>query len=657
MKPFDVFGTPNANYNELATYEPHADICVTATGCTDPSGDNYNPLAVAEGPSCYKTQIDFYEMVRSEQGIGTWTAAFKEATDEPTCCDIAGCAKKYDHANNDVMFDNYNQFATYEPSFSYCTGSRVGCTNPRAVNYDDRASHEAPECYVNNNQILTADFDRDGLDNIGGTCCWVPGCTDSMMDNYDPLATFDDLTCFTTKIAITAPAAKTRSGTRQDDEEEEQEPIYSDNPCIKASGDSNGFVKGSKARFFDEFEKGKRVSRCKVMGCTDPRHTNYDPLAELDDGSCKDPCTNPRAVNYDDMFNRSSLERSVTRAREKDDKGNFVCMILGCTKQMTKYEPNPETCKKIEDDQQMQECETPREGPSINFDPEATYDDGSCYTVDWGCMDPWAMNYKSSATHDDGSCIVLGCMEPTANNYNSKATSNFGCVSEGCNDPKASNYDANALATGEGACIMVGCDEETITKEPHPVVCDASTGSAESNMVAEQYEACIQSRSAHTANYIRDELIYDVSKYKIINDAASCYQTEWGCTKPWAMNYRSLAIHDDGSCIILGCTSSDSWNYNPFATFDDGTCDTAPCSIDNSDGCKQYSGHGSQGDASIIIKALNETNDNQDFNSKFETYGIIAAVAGCVMALTTVVLIMSCLQCMSLRRMMKVRAS
>jgi len=40
---------------------------------------------------------------------------------------------------------------------------------------------------------------------------------------------------------------------------------------------------------------------------------------------------------------------------------------------------------------------------AINFDFEATEDDGSCIIP--GCMDPLSLNYDSTATQDDGSCV------------------------------------------------------------------------------------------------------------------------------------------------------------------------------------------------------------------------------------------------------------
>mgnify|MGYP006123726391 CR=1 FL=1 len=43
---------------------------------------------------------------------------------------------------------------------------------------------------------------------------------------------------------------------------------------------------------------------------------------------------------------------------------------------------------------------------AMNYNPEATIDDGSCeYDIDiYGCMDPMAINYNPEATIDDSSC-------------------------------------------------------------------------------------------------------------------------------------------------------------------------------------------------------------------------------------------------------------
>lgn len=75
-----------------------------------------------------------------------------------------------------------------------------------------------------------------------------------------------------------------------------------------------------------------------------------------------------------------------------------------------------------------------------------------------GCTDATAINYDANATVDDGSCIaaIPGCMDSTASNYNSLANQDDGsCIAgvPGCMDATATNYDANATVD-DGSCII-----------------------------------------------------------------------------------------------------------------------------------------------------------------------------------------------------------
>ena len=86
------------------------------------------------------------------------------------------------------------------------------------------------------------------------------------------------------------------------------------------------------------------------------------------------------------------------------------------------------------------------ESNATNYNPKATFDDGSCnfVVIVYGCTDPEAVNYDPQATHDNGRCNILnqggnntnnetqtnetvyGCMDIDANNYNDRATEDDG---------------------------------------------------------------------------------------------------------------------------------------------------------------------------------------------------------------------------------------
>lgn len=55
---------------------------------------------------------------------------------------------------------------------------------------------------------------------------------------------------------------------------------------------------------------------------------------------------------------------------------------------------------------------------SINFNPAATVDDGSCQPIIFGCTDPTALNYNPAANMNDGSCQYgVGIDDPINENF------------------------------------------------------------------------------------------------------------------------------------------------------------------------------------------------------------------------------------------------
>ena len=112
------------------------------------------------------------------------------------------------------------------------------------------------------------------------------------------------------------------------------------------------------------------VSSCKkeeaeLLGCTDSTASNYNSLANTDNGSCIPfiyGCTDSTAINYDPMANTE----------------DFTCigLVYGCV-----------------------------DITAFNYDSLANTDDGSCIPYVNGCMDITAWNYNSLANTDDDSCI------------------------------------------------------------------------------------------------------------------------------------------------------------------------------------------------------------------------------------------------------------
>ena len=165
---------------------------------------------------------------------------------------------------------------------------------------------------------------------------------------------------------------------------------------------------------------------------------------------------------------------------------------------------------------------------STGFNPQATYEDGSCPPIILGCTNSAASNYRHLANADDASCRYAGCMFSTANNYDPNAQIPGACDSvgpHGCTDPAAINYYPDAQQD-DGSCVIAGCTDP--------------------------------SRS----NY---------NPRASFNDGM-CAPVFPGCTNPSRPNYHVRYTVDDGSCSVPGCMDSATSNYNAAATHDDGTC-------------------------------------------------------------------------------------
>ena len=167
------------------------------------------------------------------------------------------------------------------------------------------------------------------------------------------------------------------------------------------------------------------VTSSLVYGCTDPLANNYNPGADVDDGSCiydeggpiivpPPPASRPDYPCY--RCNGSILESSVTNFIVSQE--DYIC---------------PEGWSK----QIIEDCG----GRVVR-----------------GCMDPLALNYNPNATVDDGNCTYAG--ETIITNGRPTTTVKDEPVQpavliSGCTDPESTNYNPNAVID-DGSCYFIG---------------------------------------------------------------------------------------------------------------------------------------------------------------------------------------------------------
>lgn len=211
---------------------------------------------------------------------------------------------------------------------------------------------------------------------------------------------------------------------------------------------------------------------------------------------------------------------------------------------------------------------------AINYDPNATIDDGSCIAAIPGCMLKTADNYNPNANVDDGSCFTSGCMLQFHSNYpgdygyqhlnfdpnadvpcNDFGTDNDCCdlAIAGCTDNTMSNYDPNANTACGGNYLVPGdgLSGNNLSIPQDPDYCCINPINGCTDPAANNYNS------------------------SATNDDGSCIYA--GCTNSMATNYDPLATIDDGSCIVPGCTDNTACNYNSTATVDDGSCEPMGC--------------------------------------------------------------------------------
>ena len=547
-------------------------------GCTSPAACNYDPAAVFDDGSC-----DFVSCLAL--GCTDPSACNFDPTAQINdgSCDFLSCIGCQDPTACD-----YDENALISGTCDY--DSCAGCTDPEADNYDPTATIDNGSCEIPGCTIPQAcNYDADATVNDGScdflSCAGV-GCTDPSACNYDVDAVILDGSC-----------------------------IFPGSPCDDENDTTTNDVVGDDCNC-----TGEPV----VDGCTDSSACNYDPSANVDDGSCAeiDECGDcggegiaEGACDCDgnvlDECGVCGGEGIAEGACDCDGNvldecgvcggegiaegacdcdGNVldecgVCGGEGIAEGACDCDGNVlDECGVCGgegiaegacdcDGNVLDECdvcggegiaegECDCDGNVLDACDICGGDGSSC----GGCTDSAACNYDAEATSDDGSCEFTSCA--------------------GCTDATACNYDETATID-DGSCesdSCVGCTDPTACNYDETATID--DGSCES-------DSCAGCTDLAACNYDETATIDDGSCLALdctgecggsaeVDDCGVCggdNTTCAGCTDENACNYDSEAIFDDGSCTELDCNGECGGNAELDAL---GVCNGA-CEADSND--------------------------------------------------------------------------
>ena len=320
------------------------------------------------------------------------------------------------------------------------------------------------------------------------------------------------------------------------------------------------------------YKKWFENCECKraKTGCTDPKATNFDSTAIVNDLSCVYPpidpidisirgCTDPKATNFDGA---ASIN-------------DGSCIY---------HQPSLLTCENVKD-------RLIEQSPS-DFD-FLRYVNKSLVIVRF-LYYPYANTYETRETL--AFCILereedLFGVETTSVTANNRERLFFRFY---VNDEEVGLFGDNTSSIFAFDYSILRCNQPTVKPPqdsvPPPIsFCQIfpdhplCTSCDNFEVTVPEFSACTLPRNykyvyiLNSGNSINIEVdifvACDQPRTKIIKQLFDCI-TVWGCTDPSANNFNPDATNDDGSCIydIWGCTDPSANNFNPDATNDDGSC-------------------------------------------------------------------------------------
>ena len=320
----------------------------------------------------------------------------------------------------------------------------------------------------------------------------------------------------------------------------------------------------------DEF-----ATSCSFYGCTLPFYCNYDPQAEINDGSCTSEdfcgecggdgtscigCTDPIACNY--------LEGSLV-----DDGSCFyspnggACNCEAVIPLAGELNPGETTSIAVSGFGYVAAVTVYLDFVNLTGDQTRASDltviiespDGNCrqiggFDVDFGCNSSgfWPSSWQSTASGSYVGAATIGNAPEGIGTW-------FIRIGNGWSGSNGAAFSANISMWD--LCLDVdpaGCMD--------PLACNYNPAATQDDGSCD-LESCYGCTDATACNYAPGATIS--------NDSCEFTSCE-GCTTPSACNFDFTSTIDDGSCeylTCLGCTNIDACNYDPSATIEDDSCD------------------------------------------------------------------------------------
>lgn len=503
-----------------------------------------------------------------------------------------------------------------------CGTNNGGCTDPGAGNYDPNAEFN------------------------DGSCIYY-GCTDYGAINFNPAANQDDGSCeycdgdgsYSAELYICTFAngpSVSLTLVNEDGTTVWQSPVMGNNQieyfdiCLQTGvcytavmANTAGYPGWFNGYFWINTGNGQVINEslnpdattesvifsidgtCStVFGCTNPEATNYNALANIDDGSCivVPECGDAPmyAINfYPGLF---PAECSFQILNENGDVVYQNTTYANNTL-LTYYLCMPDGCYTIlmfdsfGDGWNGGYIELIGNGMATQFSINNGGSGAGAFGVNVtgcvpdisvGCTNPEADNYEPAALYDDGSCSFSGCMDNTAINFDPMATADDGSC-EYCNGEGSviANLYICTFANGGEVELQIVDDEGNEVYYAYGL----------NNSAIVYASICLIPGVCYTANMMNNAgpngwyngyFWVNAGGTQVINDAldeGAQFQSVqfsidgtcgpiFGCTDPSATNYNPEATSDNGSCFypVFGCMDPAALNYNSQAEEDDGSC-------------------------------------------------------------------------------------